>query len=248
MLGELDRLVEPEGVAHPDLGGVDQADHVAGEGLLDGLAARGRRPGGRTWWRRACPVRPWVTTMPRSKRPEQTRRKAMRSRWDGSMLACTLNTKPENGASSGARRRRRRRRGGWATGTRSTTASSSLRTPKLVSAEPKNAGVDSAPRKSSTSRSAPTSSSRSSSSWAGVPGLALLGGRPLGVDELLGGLGGAAGDAGEAGEAAVAPVDDPPEVAGDAHRPGDGRGDEVDLLLDLVDAARGGRGRAGPTC
>ena len=49
------------------------------------------------------PVRPWVTTMPRSKRPEHTRMKATRSRWAGSMLACTLNTKPEKGASSGRR-------------------------------------------------------------------------------------------------------------------------------------------------
>ena len=39
--------------------------------------------------------------MPRSNRPEQTRTKAMRSRWERSMLACTLNTNAENGASSG---------------------------------------------------------------------------------------------------------------------------------------------------
>ena len=45
------------------------------------------------------PVRSQVTTMPRSNRPEQTRAKAMRSRWGGSMLACTLNTNAENGAS-----------------------------------------------------------------------------------------------------------------------------------------------------
>ena len=47
------------------------------------------------------PVGPWVTTMPRSKRPEHTRTNAMRSRCDGSMLAATLNTNAENGASSG---------------------------------------------------------------------------------------------------------------------------------------------------
>ena len=39
--------------------------------------------------------------MPRSNRPEQTRTNAIRSRCAGSMLACTLNTSPENGVSSG---------------------------------------------------------------------------------------------------------------------------------------------------
>ena len=43
------------------------------------------------------PVGPWVTTMPRSKRPEQTRTNATRSRWVLSMLAWTLKTRPENG-------------------------------------------------------------------------------------------------------------------------------------------------------
>ena len=52
---------------------------------------------------KGLPVGSWVTTIPRSNRPEQTRTNAMRSRCDGSMFACTLNTKPENGASSGAR-------------------------------------------------------------------------------------------------------------------------------------------------
>ena len=61
------------------------------------------------------PVRSHVTVMPRSKRPEQMRAKARRSRCDGSMFAWTLNTNAENPASSGraaavdvdARRRRR---------------------------------------------------------------------------------------------------------------------------------------------
>ena len=47
------------------------------------------------------PVAAWVSTMPRSNRPEHTRTNATRSRWAGSMLACTLNTSPENGASTG---------------------------------------------------------------------------------------------------------------------------------------------------
>ena len=49
------------------------------------------------------PVAAWVSTMPRSNRPEHTRTNAIRSRCAGSMLACTLNTRPENGASTGAR-------------------------------------------------------------------------------------------------------------------------------------------------
>ena len=47
------------------------------------------------------PVRSHVTVMPRSKRPEQMRAKARRSRCDGSMFAWTLNTNAENGLSSG---------------------------------------------------------------------------------------------------------------------------------------------------
>ena len=47
------------------------------------------------------PLRSHVTVMPRSKRPEQMRAKARRSRCDGSMLAWTLNTNAENAASSG---------------------------------------------------------------------------------------------------------------------------------------------------
>ena len=47
------------------------------------------------------PVAAWVSTMPRSNRPEHTRTNAIRSRCAGSMLACTLNTRPENGASTG---------------------------------------------------------------------------------------------------------------------------------------------------
>ena len=90
---------------------------------------------------------------------------------------------------------------GLGEGTRSMTASSSLRTPKLVSAEPKNAGVDSAPTEQldvevgadlveqARARRGPSSHASPSSAAA-----------RSGVDDLLGGLGGAAGGAGEAGE------------------------------------------------
>ena len=39
--------------------------------------------------------------MPRLNPPEQSRRKATRSRWLGSMLAWTLNTKPDTSGSPG---------------------------------------------------------------------------------------------------------------------------------------------------
>ena len=82
----------------------------------------------------------------------------MRSRWEGSMLACTLNTNPENGASSGRGTPSTSARGAG-DGTRSTTASSSLRTPKLVRAEPKKTGVASPARNALRSSSAPAPSS-----------------------------------------------------------------------------------------
>ena len=139
---------------------------------------------------KGLPVGPWVTTIPRSNRPEHTRTNAMRSRWLGSMLACTLKAKAENGASSGRGTPDVSSRG-CGDGARSTTASSSRRTPKLVSADPKNTGDTSPLRK------------RSSSMPVGVveqlelvggraPRVALRGGRLLAGQHLLAGLGGAA--------------------------------------------------------
>src|SRR3546814_12670782 len=85
------------------------------------------------------PVAPWVTTMPRSNLPEQTRTKAMRSRCDGSLLACTLNAQAENGESS--------RRGEQSTssrgdgdGARSTMAASSRRRAKRARQEEEQMG------------------------------------------------------------------------------------------------------------
>ncbi|MCY1454833.1 hypothetical protein D9M71_719250 [compost metagenome] len=74
--------------------------------------------------------------MPRSKRPEQTRTKAMRSRWRGSILAWILKTKPVNLPSFGSTTRVSvlRASGG---GDSSHSASSSDCTPKLLIAEPK---------------------------------------------------------------------------------------------------------------
>ena len=80
-------------------------------------------------------VRPWVTVMPRRKRPEQTRTKATRSRWAGSMLAWTLKTIPLKSESIGRGSASASSRGDGA-GAVSAAASSSSRTPKLVRADP----------------------------------------------------------------------------------------------------------------
>ena len=54
-------------------------------------------------WTESCrPVFCTFSFMPRVNLPEQRETKAMRSRWFGSMLACTLKTKPETSGSPGA--------------------------------------------------------------------------------------------------------------------------------------------------
>ena len=81
------------------------------------------------------------------------------------MPACTLNTSPENGESTGrsAPPVSRRAAGGGAS---SHSASSSRRTPKLGSAAPNSTGEDSPARNDFMSRSAPIASSSPSSSCA----------------------------------------------------------------------------------
>ena len=111
------------------------------------------------------PVRALVTDMPRSKWPEQMRANAMRSRCDGSMFACTLNTNALNGAARGRDAPELSARGDGG-GANWTTASSSVRTPKLVSAEPMNTGVDSPARNDGRSRLAPIACSNPTSSIA----------------------------------------------------------------------------------
>ena len=81
------------------------------------------------------------------------------------MFAWTLNTNAENPASSGRGSPSMSARGDGG-GARSTTASRSMRTPKLVSAEPTNTGVESPARNDAGSTSAPTASSSPISSWA----------------------------------------------------------------------------------
>ncbi len=86
----------------------------------------------------------------------------MRSRWRGSMLAWILNTKPENGASTGATAREPASRGCGA-GAHLTSACRISCTPKLLMPEPKNTGVCVPARNLSSSNGwlAPRSSSMS---------------------------------------------------------------------------------------
>ncbi len=109
------------------------------------------------------PVRATVTDMPRSKTPETTRMKAMRSRCRGFMLAWILKMKPEKSGWWGSRDPSiaTRGRGG---GARRSRCSRNGPTPKLVIAEPKKNGVTSPARKSSTLHSSPASATNSSSS------------------------------------------------------------------------------------
>ena len=86
------------------------------------------------------PVRTTFTFMPRVSLPEHTRMKAMRSRWLGSMLAWILKTTPVMAFSvaSTVRVAAFWLRGGGAC---AISASRMSRTPKFLSALPKNTGV-----------------------------------------------------------------------------------------------------------
>ena len=86
------------------------------------------------------PVRTCVTFMPRVSLPEQSRTKAMRSRWFGSMLAWILNTKADSAGSVAVTVRLSAlcARGGKA---RAPSALSRSPTPKFFSALPNKIGV-----------------------------------------------------------------------------------------------------------
>ena len=86
-------------------------------------------------------VRCKVACMPRSKRPEQILKNAMRSRWRGSIFAWILKTNPEKASSSGATTLPasvRRLRGA---GAKPINESKNGSTPKFVSALPKKTGL-----------------------------------------------------------------------------------------------------------
>ena len=197
------------------------------------------------------PVRWLVTLMPRSKRPEQMRAKAMRSRCAGSMLAWTLNTKAENGLSSSRGSSLRSSRGDG-DGASSMTASSSRRTPKLVSADPDehrrrltgeerrqvDVGADRVEQRALVEGRLP---GRAVIRAAFGTGRGDIGG-------LLGSGRCAAGRSGEPGVPTGAAIDQPVEVFAAADRPRDRRGAELDLLLRSRRAARVARAPAGRTC
>ena len=129
---EQDVLALGQRVADAQRAVVGDADDVAGEGLVGDGAVAGRRRTAAPCRLIGLPVRTSFAFMPRVSRPEQTRMKAMRSRWFGSMLAWILNTKP---VIVGSRRPRPGAcrppapRGG---GAKSASASSRSRTPKLL--------------------------------------------------------------------------------------------------------------------
>ena len=116
------------------------------------------------------PVRTSRAFMPRLSLPEQTRMKAMRSRWFGSMFAWILNTKPVMRGSVGSTRRLS---ASWPRGGGATLARPSMRsrTPKLRSAEPKKTGVRWPSRNASRSNGLrpPSASSTSSRHASAAP-------------------------------------------------------------------------------
>ena len=180
------------------------------------------------------PVREFVTFMPRSKRPDETRRNATRSRWRGSMFAWTLKTRPENGASiaRGAPSASRRACGD---GARRSSASSSRPTPKFDTAEPKKTGVAWPSAKSAGSSVPPAPSSSSSSSAATVHDSPSRAAACSGLHELLGRALGAARGPREAMKRAGRAVDDAAKVARDADRPRRRDRMQAEHLLDVVD-------------
>ena len=200
----------------------------------------------RCWPNTACaylvangrPVAAWVSTMPRSNRPEQIRTNAIRSRWARSMPACTLNTRPEVGASSGRGLPSASSRGSGA-GARSTSASSSRATPTPVSAAPNSTGVALPARKSFSSNSAPISRQQRQLVLRRRPELR-LGRGDLRLGHHLGVRpGGAARGAGEPGELPGRALDQPAQLARDPDRPGDRHRPQPDRLLHLVEQLEG---------
>ena len=144
MRGKLDRLVDVQRVADPHVGGVDQADDVAGPRLLDRLpllaehrvgVLGGERLAGRPVGDDHPPLEP-ARAHPQERDAVAVRPVHVRLHLEHEARERRVE------AAAACRRRPREARGA---GARSTTASSSSRTPKLVSAEPKNVGDSSPP-------------------------------------------------------------------------------------------------------
>ena len=136
-----DRLAFGQRVADAQRAVVGDADDVAGHRLVGESRGPGRRR--TSGWRRSARGRRRTlrSFMPRLNVPEHSRTKAMRSRWFGSMLAWTLNTKPvtasvgrHRSAGLGRLRARRRRPVG-------DRVEQLARRRRPCSAEPKNTGV-----------------------------------------------------------------------------------------------------------
>ena len=186
-----------DGVAELQPGGVDQPDDVAGEGLLD---RRPIRPEGRRGV-----LRGQVAAGAVARHAHAALEVAGADAGEGQSVAVRrihvgLHLEHERRERCGERAlaRRRRRARGDGDGARSITASSSSRTPKLVSADPTNTGVDSPARNEGRSTSAPTASSSAQLVDGVLPRRALLGGGDVGRHDELGRQRRAAVGAGEA--------------------------------------------------
>ena len=135
------------------------------------------------------PVRTWLTSMPRVNRPEQTRTKATRSRWLGSMFAWILKTKPEKWSLSASIVPVVLCRGRGA-GARSTNRSRNGSRPKLVIALPKKTGESLPARNASLSNGVPAVSRRAISSQQLLVAALAEAGAHVGVVEAAGPRGG----------------------------------------------------------
>ena len=234
--GVLQRLAFGERVAELQHAVVGDADDVAGEGLVEQLAAL-RQEATTVFGRSSLPERTTFSRMPRSKWPLATRTKAMRSRCAGSMLAWILNTTPLNLASSGCTDalHRRARRPAAAPGRPARRAPRC--TPKLLTAEPKNIGVCRPARKASRSNGGAASRSSSISPC----GLLVLHAEALGVGRVVEAVRGSRRRRGarsspgaEHAHLLLAQVHHAVEALAHADRPGEGHDLHAELALDLV--------------
>ena len=208
--------------------------------------APGRTPSARTSWRRACPVRPWVThhAALEPARADAQERDAVAV----GLVHVGLHLEDEAGHGrverpglavgilAGGRRRDlvdrpRRAAGGrrsWSAPSRRTSASSRRRRTARCRARCLRAAPARRPRPST--RRPPPTSARAA------------------VDELLGGFGGTTCGPGEPDEVTGATIDHAAEVAGDPDRPRDRRAHDRRGATRCRRSARGDSGPAGPTC
>ena len=184
------------------------------------------------------PVAACVSTMPRSKRPEQTRTNAMRSRCARSMPACTLNT------SAGERRDERPRvavgvLAGFGGGREVDQRVQEAPDPDpLQRRAEQDGGGDARDEVLLVEPGADLGQQRQLVRGA-PPRVRLLGGGLVRRHDLDLAAGGAAGRARVAAQLAGLHLQHAAQVARDAERPGDRHGPQPDRLLHLVEQLEG---------